>query len=125
MAVHDIGAAVDLVDLRLVGDDPDLVEHVDGDVFRAEFFLNLLLNPAPERTAGLAFRIHHRSGDLLEHVILRQEIPAHFRVTEPLGDDVRPVVGREVDPQLFFRHRQRGEKIFNELLRFFLQRLTL
>ena len=121
MAVHDVSTAVDLVDLRLVGDDPDLVEHVDGDVFLAEFLFDLLLDPAPERAASLSFRVHDRGGDLFQHIILRQQIPAHFGVAESFWDDIGPVVRGEVDPQFFLRDRQRGEKIFDELLRFCLE----
>ena len=58
MTVNQVRAAVDLIDLRLIGNDPDLIEHIHGDVRTAKFFFDLLLDSVPERAAGRAFRIH-------------------------------------------------------------------
>ena len=102
-AVHNKGSAGIFVNGGAVGHDPDLVIRIHRDLRGAEFLGSLGVHPLPELLAELIFGIHERGGQLLEDVVLRQQVAAHFSRAKLVCDDLVLFMGRKVDPQVVRR----------------------
>ena len=87
-AFNHKGGAVFFVDRGLFRHDPDLVIGINGDITGAELLISLFADIVPEFLSELIFGIHQRRHQLLEHIVLCEQITAHFRPSEGLGHDV-------------------------------------
>ena len=125
MALANESNALVLIHHGLVRLYPHLVERIYRHVCRAIHVIRLLINLLPERLAGLILRVHQAGGDLLKDIVLAQQVAAHLGRAESIGNNAVLLIGRKVDPQVFFGSCDRGKEIPDELGGFILERITL